>query len=87
MREAEKLVARISAGLMNGTQATSRRTKPDKSRDVLRLEEEFSDLLTAQVEVRMSKRARAGEHGGEVNIAFGSLDELEGLIAKLRRAR
>jgi len=87
VREAEKLVTRISASLANGGRALSARPAPEKSRDVLRLEEELSDLLTAQVDVRMSKRARDGQHGGEVAIMFGSLDELSGLIDKLRRAR
>jgi len=87
VREAEKLVARIGAGLVNGRPAPLPRPKPEKSRDVLRLEEELSDLLTAQVDVRMSKRARGGERGGEVAVSFGSLDELDGLIDKLRRAR
>ena len=52
-----------------------------------RVEEELSDLLTAQVEVRVKKRAkRAGrmEQAGEVAIQFGSLDELNGLIERLR---
>jgi len=49
----------------------------------LRLEEELSDLLTSAVEIRIRKRTRRGEQG-EVAIAFGSLDELNGLIDKLR---
>ena len=40
--------------------------------------------LTAAVEIRVRKRGGRGEHG-EVAIAFASLDELEGLISKLRR--
>lgn len=55
----------------------------DKSGDVRRVEEELSDLLTAQVEVRVKKRAR-GAQAGEVAIQFGSLDELNGLIERLR---
>ena len=52
-----------------------------------RIEEELSDLLTAQVEVRVKKRVkRMGkmEEMGELSIQFGSLDELNGLIDKLR---
>jgi ParB family chromosome partitioning protein len=52
-----------------------------------RVEEELSDLLMAQVEVRVKKRVkRAGriEEMGELSIRFGSLDELNGLIDKLR---
>ena len=53
-----------------------------------RVEEELSDLLAAEVEVRVKKRVkRAGrlEEMGEISIQFGSLDELNGLIDKLQR--
>jgi ParB family chromosome partitioning protein len=66
---------------------TSIKPKKDKSRDLKRLEEELSDLLAAQVEVRVKKRVkRAGrlEEMGELSIQFGSLDELNGLIERLR---
>jgi ParB family chromosome partitioning protein len=79
VREAEKLVSRQGAG----RQKPLLRVKGDKSRDVLRLEEELSDLLTAQVEIRVKKRTKRGEQG-ELSIQFGSLDELNGLIEKLR---
>ena len=62
---------------------------PEKSRDILRVEEELSDLLMAQVQVRIQKRAkRAGrvEEMGELAIQFGSLDALNGLIERLRRS-
>ena len=80
MREAEKLVQRQQGA---GRQAPLLRVKSDKSRDVLRLEEELSDLLTAQVEIRVRKKTKRGEQG-EVAISFGSLDELNGLLQKLR---
>jgi ParB family chromosome partitioning protein len=54
-----------------------------KSRDLLRIEEELSDALAATVEVRVKRRTRRGEQG-EVAIAFASLDELSGLLDKLR---
>ena len=66
------------------------RTKAEKSRDVRRLEEELSDLLTAEVEVRVKKRVKRNgrsEEMGEVAIQFGSLEELNGLIDKLRGQR
>jgi ParB family chromosome partitioning protein len=53
-----------------------------------RVEEELSDLLMAEVDVRVKKRVkRAGrmEEMGEISIQFGSLDELNGLIDKLQR--
>ena len=54
----------------------------EKSRDVARIEEELSDALTAKVEIRIKKRTKRGEQG-EVAIAFGSLEELNGLLDKL----
>ena len=83
VREAEKLVKKLGAEF----NLTSPKPKKEKSRDLRRVEEELSDMLTAQVEVRVKKRAtRNGriEEMGEVAIQFGSLDELNGLIDKLR---
>jgi ParB family chromosome partitioning protein len=80
VREAEKLVARASASA--GRQTTLLRTKHDKPRDLLRIEQELSDALTASVEIRVKKRTKHGEQG-EVAISFGSLEELNGLLAKL----
>jgi ParB family chromosome partitioning protein len=84
VREAERLVAREAAGA--GRQTPLMRMRKDKPRDVVRLEEELSDALTAAVEIRSKKRGKRGEHG-ELAIAFGSLEELDGLIAKLRSLR
>ena len=59
------------------------------ARDIVRLEEQLADLLTAQVEVRVKKRIKRHgkvEDAGEVAIQFGSLEELNGLIDKLRNA-
>ncbi len=80
VRDAEKLVAKMNGA---GRQTPLLRVKQDKSRDVLRLEEELSDLLTAQVEINVKRRTKRGEQG-EITIQFGSLDELNGLIDKLR---
>ncbi|MBL0425679.1 ParB/RepB/Spo0J family partition protein [Ramlibacter alkalitolerans] len=83
VREAESLVKRIGAEFS----LTSPKPKKEKSRDLRRLEEELSDLLTAQVEVRVKKRVKRhgrNEEIGEVAISFGSLDELNGLIDRLR---
>ena len=80
VREAEKLVARNGAARQK---PLMRMKNNDKSRDVLRLEEELSDALAAQVEIHVKKRTKRGEQG-ELTIQFGSLDELNGLIDKLR---
>lgn len=81
VREAEKLVARASSGF-TGRQAPLLRTHPDKPRDLQRIEQELSDVLTAPVEIRIKKRTKRGEQG-EVSIGFGSLEELNGLLARL----
>ena len=51
--------------------------KPD--RDVLRLQEEISDFLGAQVEIRTNKKG-----AGKIQIEFGNLDQLEGILQRLR---
>ena len=80
VREAEKLVARHQGA---GRQTPLLRVKGDKSRDVLRLEEELADALGATVEVRVKKRSKRGQ-SGELAIHFDSLDALSGLLDKLR---
>jgi ParB family chromosome partitioning protein len=79
VREAEKLVARA---LNNGRQAPLLRMRQDKPRDLVRLEEKLADALAAAVEIRVHRKTRRGEQG-EIAIAFGSLDELNGLLEKL----
>jgi ParB family chromosome partitioning protein len=54
----------------------------EKSRDIVRIEEQLADLLTAEVEIRVQRKTRRGEQG-EVLIRFGSIDELSGLLDKL----
>jgi ParB family chromosome partitioning protein len=83
VREAESLVKKLGAEF----NLVQQKPKKEKSRDIRRVEEELSDLLTAAVEVRVKKRVK--RHGkieemGELTIQFGSLDELNGLIDKLR---
>jgi ParB family chromosome partitioning protein len=81
VREAEKLVAR--GGADSGRAASSPRAKPEKPRDLLRLEEQLSDHLTAAVEIRVQGGKGKRAEKGEVAISFGSLDELNGLLEKL----
>ena len=84
VREAEALVKKVSAEASLAPQKPAKA----KSRDILRVEEELSDLLMAQVEVRVKKRVKRGgrmEEMGELAIQFGSLDALNGLIERLRR--
>ena len=84
VREAESLVKKLGAEF----NLVPQQPKKEKSRDIRRVEEELADLLTAEVEVRIKKRVK--RHGrveemGELAIQFGSIDELNGLIDKLRR--
>ena len=83
VREAESLVKKLSVEF----NLTPQKPGKEKSRDIKRVEEELSDLLMAQVEVRVKKRVK--RHGkmedqGELAIQFGSLDELNSMIDKLR---
>jgi ParB family chromosome partitioning protein len=83
VREAESLVKKIGAEFSLVTQKPNK----EKSRDIKRIEEELSDLLTAQVEIRVKKQTkRFGklDQSGEISIAFGSLEALNGLIEKLQ---
>jgi len=83
VREAESLVKKLSAEF----NLVASKPKKEKSRDLKRVEEELSDLLTAQVEIRVKKRVK--RHGkfeemGELSVQFGSMEELNGLIDRLR---
>ncbi|MEY2953324.1 MAG: putative chromosome partitioning protein [Pseudomonadota bacterium] len=83
VRETESLVKRLAAEFV----LTAAKPTKEKSRDMKRVEDELSDLLTATVEVRVKKRVK--RHGrveelGELAIHFGSLEELNGLIDRLR---
>ena len=83
VREAESLVKKLGAEF----QLVPQKPKNEKSRDLKRVEEELSDLLMAEVEVRVKKRVKRGgrtEEMGELAIQFGSLDALNGLIERLR---
>ena len=86
VREAESLARRIGADFSLTAQKPASK-RPEKSRDLRRVEEELSDLFTAQVEVRVKKRTKrgaTGQEGGELAIHFASMDELNGLIDRLR---
>jgi ParB family transcriptional regulator, chromosome partitioning protein len=81
VRNTEKLVASTLGG-NSGRSSPLARAKPEKSRDITRLEEALADKLTAQVDIRVQRKTKWGEQG-EIAIAFGSLDELNGLLDKL----
>lgn len=72
VRETERLVARE----LN----PPARRQPGKTadRDLLRLEEEVSDRLGATVKINANRKG-----GGSLSIRFSSLDQLDGLLARL----
>ncbi len=79
VRETERLVARRAGG---GAAVNGRSTQAaDKSRDIVRIEEQLADRLTAAVQVRLKRRGAGGR--GEIAISFGSFEELAGLLDKL----
>ena len=84
VREAESLVKKL------GTEFALKpdKTSPEKGGDTRRVEEELADLLMAEVEVRVKKQVKRNgkrEEVGELAIQFSSMDELNGLIERLRR--
>ena len=76
VREAETLVAHASK--QGGDGAKKKATAP-RSRDIVRLEEELADRLGATV--RLSANAKGS---GKLVIEFASLDQLDGLVERLR---
>lgn len=79
VRETERLVVKRSQG---GSNAGKRSQAVEKSRDIVRIEEQLADRLTAPVQIRLKRRG-AEEGRGEIAIAFGSMDELNGVLDKL----
>ena len=83
VRETETLVKKMGEDFSLKPQTA----KHDKSRDLKRIEEELSDLLMAQVEVRVKKRVKRDgrmRETGEIAIQFSSLEALNGVIERLR---
>lgn len=77
VREAEKLVQRT---LLEQSEAPHANGKSrEKSRDIIRLEEELSDLLAMAVSIKSNVKNR-----GQLIIDFADLDALDGLLTRLR---
>ena len=86
VRDTESLVKKLGAEFSLQPQKVVR----EKSRDTRRVEEELADLLMAEVEVRIKKsvkRRGQREDTGEIAIQFASMDELNGLIERLRGSK
>jgi ParB family chromosome partitioning protein len=76
VRQTEALVRR----LRDGSSGSSRKTSKPRDADIERLEQELSEMLCAPVAV---KHQASGK--GQVAIRYTSLDELDGLLDRLRR--
>lgn len=74
VREAEAMVERA---LRPATPRASARAAPD--RDQIRLQEELSDALGTTVAINVGAKGK-----GQIRIDFASLDQLDGLIDRLR---
>ncbi len=74
VRAAEALVTRT------GVAKARKASKKTRSRDMVRLEDELADSLGATVRLQADARGK-----GSVTIQFSSLDQLDGIVAKLRR--
>lgn len=73
VRETERLVA----SELNPPQKSDGKTALD--RDLVSLEEDLSDAVGATVKISANRKG-----AGSVTIRFGSLDQLDGLIARIR---
>jgi ParB family chromosome partitioning protein len=72
VREAERLVQREMS-------PPSARVLPKPDRDLLRLQEELSDTLGATVAIKTNRKG-----AGKMTIDFSDLDQLEGILIRLR---
>ena len=72
VREAERLA-------QNALKPVKKPKTRSQDRDVLRLQEELSDILGAQVEIRTNKKG-----AGQIQIQFGGLDQLDGILQRIR---
>ncbi|HET7528146.1 MAG TPA: ParB/RepB/Spo0J family partition protein [Burkholderiaceae bacterium] len=79
VRETERLVSKRSDA---AAPRVKRAPAGEKSRDILRIEEQLADRLTAPVQIRLKRRGSDASRG-EIAIAFASLDELNGVLDKL----
>ena len=72
VREAERLVQQMLNPPKKGAQQPV-------DRDILRLQEELSDVIGAAVAIRSNKKG-----AGKITIEFGDLNQLDGILGRLR---
>jgi ParB family transcriptional regulator, chromosome partitioning protein len=75
VRETEKLVVTLASG----GRRSARRGAAHRDPDVARLEQELSDALAATVAIQPRRNG-----AGRVTIAYASLEQLDGILARLR---
>ncbi len=83
VREAERLVVRETAHASSPRSGARRGGKTKTSADVARIEQRLADVLAAPVSIRVKGDASKARAKGEIAIGFASLDELNGLLARL----
>ncbi|WP_287497760.1 ParB/RepB/Spo0J family partition protein [Pandoraea sp. CB10b_02] len=76
VRDTERIV---NASLKPQGDGIRRRSAQEGGRDVTRLEEELSDLLASNVKIKVGRKG-----AGQLTIEFGSLDALDGILARIR---
>ena len=76
VRDTERIV---NASLKPQGDGIRRRSAEEGGRDVTRLEEELSDLLASSVKIKVGRKG-----AGQLTIEFGSLDALDGILARIR---
>lgn len=72
VRDAERLVQQI-------VNPPKKQAAPAIDRDLLRLQEELSDCIGSSVAIRSNKKG-----AGKITIEFNDLDQLEGILGRLR---
>ncbi len=72
VREAERLVTRL-------TKPHEKKAGEKRDRDVVRLEEDLSDRLGATVKIAANRKG-----SGRITIEFASLDQLDGLLRRIK---
>jgi ParB family chromosome partitioning protein len=61
------------------TKPQEKKTGEKRDRDVVRLEEELSDRLGAAVKIAANQKG-----SGRITIEFASLDQLDGLLRRIK---
>jgi ParB family chromosome partitioning protein len=77
VRQAEKLIRSMTLGNLDQKKTGRQKTK---DADLLILERELMDSIGAGVSIDQSSRTT-----GKLSIRYGSLEELDGLIERLRK--